>query len=551
MRSFSSFDKNILLGVLCVCLYMIPYILYGEDSFITIHDHLDSTIAHYQNIKNNGLLFEHHGIVPVLCGIDRVYFSSYPYLELKLFLYSIMPMYWAIIGACFLWKMTAFVGMYLLLKHYIVPKRQKWIAFFSAILFALIPFYVDYSLSSAGMPLLFYSFLNIMTQKKGLWVDFLIILYVGLNSSLALSGFFALIVLIFMALYYYRKTKIMPINMLLGIFFLSVIYLLTNVETLWSLFVGGDFISHRTEFANSTNAIRDLVIWGKMLLFSQYHAGSMFCFPILFIYVWLYLHFRKKIEMQSLLLISLIVIFGALIGVLGKIIGLGIFSSIQFDRFYFLLPTICVVLFAKECSIIEDYKHIPKKWIIACGFLMVVPFIKEYRCFAERLIGLKTEIPTYSQFYDVTLFEKMKSDLGIHSDYSTKVVCLGFFPSIAEYNGLYTLDSYFYNYPLEYKHLFRSIIKDELNKSGMLKIYFDKWGSRCYLFSSEIGLINPKGINKKEIVKLEIDILLLKKMGCDYLLSSIPISNHCDLGIKYTNKYSDNKSGRELFVYKI
>src|SRR5699024_9806710 len=78
-----------------------------------------------------------------------------------------------------------------------------------------------------------------------------------------------------------------------------------------------------------------------------------------------------------------------------------------------------------------------------------------------------------------------KSYIGKETD-TYKVGSAGLYPSIALYNGFYCIDGYSNNYSLEYKHEFRKIIENELNKNESLKAYFDDWGNRCYLFSSEI-----------------------------------------------------------------
>jgi hypothetical protein len=63
-----------------------------------------------------------------------------------------------------------------------------------------------------------------------------------------------------------------------------------------------------------------------------------------------------------------------------------------------------------------------------------------------------------------------------------RVVSIGLHPAVAQYNGLYTLDTYNNFYPLSYKHQFLNIIAPELNKNKSLKSYFDLWGGRCYIF---------------------------------------------------------------------
>jgi len=68
-----------------------------------------------------------------------------------------------------------------------------------------------------------------------------------------------------------------------------------------------------------------------------------------------------------------------------------------------------------------------------------------------------------------------------------RVVSIGIHPTIAQYNGFYTLDTYNNFYPLSYKHEFRKIIEKELAKNKSIRTYFDEWGGRFYIFTDELG----------------------------------------------------------------
>ena len=60
---------------------------------------------------------------------------------------------------------------------------------------------------------------------------------------------------------------------------------------------------------------------------------------------------------------------------------------------------------------------------------------------------------------------------------------LGISPAPALMHGFYTVDGYSNNYPLEYKHRFREVIAPEIEKNEEVRVYFDTWGNRCYLFN--------------------------------------------------------------------
>ena len=140
--------------------------------------------------------------------------------------------------------------------------------------------------------------------------------------------------------------------------------------------------------------------------------------------------------------------------------------------------------------------------------------------FAEDLMG---EIET-------AIFEKAG-----RTQEEYRVASLGMCPAVALEAGFYCIDGYSNNYSLEYKHEFRGIIEEELEKCPAMKGYFDDWGSRCYLFTEESQ--NYYYLAKDadfRYEKLELDTGKMKEMGCEYLFSAAEIEegNAERLGLK-------------------
>ena len=164
----------------------------------------------------------------------------------------------------------------------------------------------------------------------------------------------------------------------------------------------------------------------------------------------------------------------------------------------------------------------------------------------------KIDYPTFSQFYDVGLFEDIKNFLGTDKITKYNFLSIGLYPSIAQYNGLKTLDSYQNNYPLKYKHEFRNIIKNELAKDSVLKHYFDDYGSRCYAFTSTTGAYYMYGKNaKKEISKLDFDLTQFRNMNGKYILSALPIKTDSIKGLIFLNSFSSLRSYWKLYLYEV
>ncbi len=89
-----------------------------------------------------------------------------------------------------------------------------------------------------------------------------------------------------------------------------------------------------------------------------------------------------------------------------------------------------------------------------------------------------------------------------------------------------TVDGYVNFYPLRYKASFRKVIAGELDKSKLLQRYFDTWGNRVYVFSSELGKEYEYTKEHQVPVRhLSINTAQLKQIGATYLLSAVPIKN--------------------------
>jgi len=546
--------KAVFAGCFFVMILLAPYILLGEDAYITIHDFLDSNPVHANTIISLGLIGNPDGILPVLDGVPSMNYISLIPVDIKTILYLIFPMYWAIVINLFFVKFMAFLGMYLLCKHYILRGNELY-SIVAAVLFCMIPFYADYGLSSAGVPLFLYSVLNIENKKK-LYLSYVLIVFFACNSSLNLVGLFIGVFWGIWIVYKLIKKEKVYRRHILGLILMCMVYMFVNISIIYNYFFTTDIISHRIEFAHTTKIVDDILAVIQFYYYSQYHAGTFPAVVLLVTSISIYmLYGNKEKSFWYICVVCLAIMFLMMAGTLAKHLPIRLFASFQFDRFYFLYPTICFILFARSLSYLPNHKIIVS---ILFGILLLqlikndVETGQNYR----RLFGqVNVDKPSYKQFFDQSLFDQIKKDLCIERNYETKVVCVGMHPTIAEYNKFYTLDSYVFNYSLDYKHRFRSVIEKELDKDEGLKAYFDDWGSRCYIFSSEL---NKKGsqflCSKRDNIsvdQMEIDTNVLKNLGCGYILSAVEIKNQKELGLTLVGNYTTTESFWRIRVYKI
>lgn len=131
-----------------------------------------------------------------------------------------------------------------------------------------------------------------------------------------------------------------------------------------------------------------------------------------------------------------------------------------------------------------------------------------------------------------------------------RVVSLGIHPSIAQYNGFYTLDGYFVDYPLAYKYQFRSIIEDELRKDSELQEYFDGWGSRAYIFTEQLGrdFIQRAG-NQTVLSDLDLNLEAFNALGGAYILSAVRIDEVSNPQYQLLNTFEHPDSAWDIYLY--
>ena len=133
-----------------------------------------------------------------------------------------------------------------------------------------------------------------------------------------------------------------------------------------------------------------------------------------------------------------------------------------------------------------------------------------------------------------------------------RVGCLGIEPSVAVLNGFYTIDGYSNNYDVEYKHRFRQAISDELKKNDYNRSYFDNWGNRCYLFSSEY--YGNEFLSKyvhPHFDDLEFDTEALKDLNCSYILAAGEIANAEEKGYELIKVFDRADWTYFVYLYKV
>ncbi len=542
----------LLISALLFIAYFIPYL--ADDPYILIHDNLDSSHAKAKVVANRKKAELSSNEI-----CDKNYFAGLPKrkgpdFSLRFWIYYFFDPYIAIIIGQIIIRLTAFIGMYLLISRFLIKdNKYQFLACGAALTFSLLPFYPSIGVSVAGQPLVLYSFLNFRENKQKIR-DWIIIILIPFYSSFVLSFIFFLIIIFGLWIYDLIKHKRISIFFLISIAVMTLSYVLVNYRLFFKFFIDENFVSHRTEFSNAFNTgfFGSLLNAKDVFLYGQYHASSIH-FRIILPTVIAALAFILVRGLNSKLFFKVFIMIILISGFFGfwdwrglepLKMAMGVFSSFNFSRFHFLLPMLWYILFALSAIVLINQMPRYGKQLVAFIFLcQVLILYNKHECLQ------KGDQPSYNEFYSPDLFKEIIQHIGRKPcDY--RVISVGLHPAISQYNGFYTIDGYFTNYPLSYKHEFRKIIAEELDKDEDLKNYFDNWGSRCYAYSAEIGrnlLCNDQPV----IHHLDFNYEQIISMGAEYILSSAEINSDSNEALILNGVFGNENSYWTIYLYEI
>ena len=475
--------------------------------------------------------------------------------------------------------LTAYFSMFFCVEALL---GKKWIAVVSGFLFSLLPFYPVYGLSVMGQPMIVYAFYKLWisgdkdnkNNSINSMLPYALICLFGITSSLVLVGYSDLIILAVITLYgLFKHKNIKPF--LKGCVLLLCVYCATNLNLIIGVIGINGFVTHKTEYVASASG---LSFWHDALnIFKDgyYHAASYhtFIIPISFIAMLFALLFRNKLcsedtikflQMGSLLILSiLIAVFYAfwhcrtVVGFRNQIGGM--FVAFQIDRFYWLYPVIWFLLLAYSLYFVSILFSESVRWVAIIATVTVNAFfLWNNSSLNTNLLAKTTNIvpnnySTIDTFFQEDMFDHVEDYIYTQTGLKTsdyKVASVGLYPSIALFNGFYCVDGYSNNYDVAYKHEFREVIAEELEKNQDLLKYYDNWGNCVYLFSDEIPFeYYIKKTSDEYIKDFRIDIHKLHELGCDFIFSAVQIDGCDELSLMKT--FETNSSSYKLFLYQI
>ncbi len=561
-------------GILAVLASVLPVVLLGQDAIFPYHDQLDGEVIAYCLQARH--LFQGGTLPEFMNGASKTALTMPAPACVLLFMTQ---------DACFgltvmlvAGRLTGYVGMALLAGE--VTKDYK-AAVLTGVLFAWLPFLPVYGLSQFGIPLLFWGALQLRKGRHTVGV-YLYTLLFGLTSSLVLVGFGLLGMGVLLLVWCAWRERESLRRSLCAWLLLFAVYVAENLRLLTELFGSGKgAASHKEEYALTAAPFRDTLI--QYLTKGGQHSEDYHLLLSAFALAAGLLGFfrgtKKTAGLQRAIAVCLgWNIFFALTSALwnstpgvflrGRLSALGAF---QLDRLLWIAPCFWYLLFACGLSLCREScvgenagKGIRMAGKTLAGVLTLAALVTGGRMLLDGDVKLNVQklrnpdygIMSFREYYALGVMEQVETYLRETTGQEKeeyRVVSLGIDPAAALYAGFYCLDGYSNNYSLEYKHAFREVLEPELERNEYLRAYFDEWGNRCYLFSSECPgyyTIEKGGFYFQDY---RLNTGALARLGADYLFAAAYIENAQEQGLQLMREepFETQESYYRIYVYRV
>lgn len=535
-------------------------------TYILIEDNLDTelTVPWLLTRHHVALNYDSATQVPALMnGIPRN--ALRPGLNVTVGLFAFLDPLPAYLLNQLLVRLVGLVGMYVLLRKYGLPQPgNRGVAAALALAWAVLPAFSMFGITVLGQPWVVLAFLR-LRQGGAPWYYWLPPLIFPLWSNLVLGGAFVAAGVGVGLVWEAWRTRRVPWAALMALALMAGLYLVVEYPLVNAL-LNRQFVPHRLEFdfsRLSPSGVRAGLTSSLLYFFvGQYHASLFLRLaPLLALGLALGLlpaRQRRQLGRQAGWVLVLLAVLAVFCGfypqlVVGLHQWLPPLRAFNLSRFHFLTPLLWFGV------LVLGLRYLPPgraRWaLVGLQLLVGLGMNGEWTANLRRVAGAaRPEEPTYAAYVAPALFAQVQqaiTDRTGQEPSQYRVACLGLPPAIAALNGFYTLDAYLNNYPLTYKHQFRPLIAGELAKDEALRSYYDAWGSRCYLYSAELGKnFRVAALPERVVEHWAFDAEAFRRLGGRYVLSAARLARPAESGLLPLGAYTTPGAYWRIWVYQ-
>lgn len=546
--------------------YFLSFFLFKE-IVINSHDNLDNVVV-YNHIISRMINGEIDSYKSFLGGEFKWFYLDKIFYPINLFnlIFNDKIFYFVFE---IIKKISSYLSFFLFSKFFLKDKKS---AFFASILYATIVHlsFANYSptIFLSFMPYIFYL---ILFKKNFSLKHYLIIFFIGLNSSLIFDylAFITGLILCF----FLKDDKNILKNYFAIIFTISTAILISSIPLFLTIF---EQPMHRLEFTKEHlfGSFKKEIVF-LYNFFSIQNLFDIFLLPLNFLKVciifsfilindkrvyyvtfFIFILFLLRVILQSSLIDNFFEItfkflkgfnFSRIANLMPFLLSLLVGLIMTFSKrlyykkfFQIIIISSCLMLqfylpcteYVKEflkINLKEEYLDNVKEDYNSKNYKSLLSKIFKLNNFKLNKINFDLKArSSFDNYYKFDQYEKIKNTVE-----ESRIASLGIDPMIAAMNNINIIDGYYNIYPLFYKKKFRLIIEEELNQNNFLKDYYDNWGNRIYLFYT----------NKKNLL---IRFNEAKNLGAKYIVSSFEVIND-KLELIYILEESDST----IYLYKI
>ena len=586
-RFFGWLDRwwFVLLTAGCIGTFAAVFLIFGEESYLTVQDNLDLFVAHFQVMSHSDTWFAHGATVPMLGGISRDCLSG----EWNLYniLFAFLPVFPAYMAGYFL-KIVIGMGSFVLLAKDIYKEKfaqYRGIAWAAGLCYGILPLFPAYGIAFASIPLAVLILRKIYFGEGKLWYAALFV-YPFL-SYFSYFGFFILAYLVCAVIILSVRDKKFCGRLLAALFVLAAGYVCFEYRLFGQMF--SDVPTIRETMVESDLGFGQIVkeIWGAFVQ-PVFHAASDHAYFVLplcaAVLVWqAVLAVRKqkgaaadgdrkeaqKFHKSALLWVLLLIVFNCLIygiyfwGDFRRLFETLVppLKGFQFNRTVFFNPFLWYAAFFLALKFLYDRGRL--FWrrmanLLACvgvAVIVVTPAVYNefyYTVYHQLYRAVKhtdVNMLNFREYFSEELMEEIKADIDYDGEYAAGY---GLNPAVLQYSGIATLDGYLGFYPQSYKEDFTRLILPSYERVPEWQTYYGEWGARAYLFAgSGESIYNPYRNQPLEDRHLYLDSEQFVKMGGKYLFSRYELDNAEELGFSLRGVYGAESSPYTIYLYEI